>query len=73
MNVQNLKALLQKDSSGYSKKVIVVADNTEFEITGVSSSVDKITLNTKKVDTIHVGDSIENQTERTEQELKEEK
>lgn len=73
MIVQNLKALLTKQSENSPKKVLVIADNKEFEITGVSVGVDKITLNTERAQKLEVGDSIENQKERVEKEIKEEK
>ena len=73
MKVQNLKALLNKQSENAPKEVLVIVDNKEYKITGISAGVDKVTLNTESVTKIVTRDSVENQKERTRREKKESK
>jgi len=82
MKARNLVAALQKTTNS-DLDVTIVVDNSEyeFEIVGVSDSVNKKILALRKMDnvagTANPGDSLENQEERSEveasQEVEEEK
>lgn len=72
MNLQTLKSKLNKGQKDQTIEVILNVDNQEHVITGISQTPDKLIITGTLSEGIHAGDSIENQSERSEQEAIEE-